>query len=280
MITIPRHDTDREFARQQVEVMLPRESGAAKRARANFDHLHYAYSFARHHAAYRSVLDPEARTPEIWHSTVLSATAGAGIFALAVTGGDGVELVIEQPVHLPPRGSTLHVNPITWLDVLNLAVVCRDQKLLDVLCSVPVSAMRPRSGPSADEFAFLWVDALQSYWRREPDVLPKLNTALDATDPETLGMSKALALQYYYPTMRLFHYVATQEAEGLNSALAEALELHKKYWGRQDRAKDPQGLIAMGPLAMACIAIDVGIELTVQSEYLPRALLEGVRVGE
>ncbi|MFD1147172.1 hypothetical protein ACFQ3T_08545 [Saccharothrix hoggarensis] len=31
---------------------------------------------------------------------------------------------------------------------------------------------------------------------------------------------------------------------------------------------------------MACVAHDLGIELTVESEYAPKALVEGVRVGE
>ncbi|WP_158843822.1 immunity 49 family protein [Saccharothrix deserti] len=279
MITIPRHATDHGLAQKQVEALAAKEGVAAKIARDNFDQLYFAHSLAVMHAAFRSVVDPEARTAEIWTSIVLAAHAGTGIFALAATEGGGADLVIGQPVHVPAKGSTLHLDPLTWVNVHNLAVVCRDKKLLDVLCAVPVSAMR-RPGSSSDEFAFLWVDALQSYWRREPDVLGKLNTALEATGAEKSVMPKAMALQCYYPTMKLFHYLARQEAEGVNSTLAEALQSHKKYWGQKSRANNPDGLLALGPLAMACIAYDLEIELAVESEYVPRGLLEGVRVGE
>ncbi|GAB2976423.1 immunity 49 family protein [Saccharothrix stipae] len=279
MITISRHAIDHGLAQKQTEGLAVKEGVVAKLARDNFDQLYIAHSLAIMHAAYRSVADPEGRTAEFWLSVVLAAQAGAGIFALAATDGPGVDLVVGQPVHVPAKSSTLHLDPLTWVEVHNLAVICRDRKLLDILTAVPVSRMR-HPGPSSDEFTFLWVEALQAYWRREPDVLGKLNRALEATGAEKLVMPKAMALQYYFPTMKLFHYVATQEAEELNDALAEALELHKKYWGQKSRANDPDGFLALGPLAMACIAYDVEIELTVQSDYMPRALLEGVRVGE
>ncbi|MEU8784799.1 immunity 49 family protein [Streptomyces sp. NPDC048637] len=60
-----------------------------------------------------------------------------------------------------------------------------------------------------------------------------------------------------------------KDHEGFNQALAEALELHKAYWSREDRSDDIVGYLALGPLAMACLAYDAGIPIEVESEYLP-----------
>ncbi|NKI44557.1 immunity 49 family protein [Streptomyces sp. LD120] len=59
------------------------------------------------------------------------------------------------------------------------------------------------------------------------------------------------------------------------------VHLHKAYWtADEDRAKDPDGSLALAPLAMACLAYDGGIPLNVASDYLPRHLLQRSWVGE
>lgn len=38
--------------------------------------------------------------------------------------------------------------------------------------------------------------------------------------------------------------------------------------------------MALGPLAMACLAYDAGFPIEIESEYLPKALVERAWVGE
>ncbi|MEU8626683.1 immunity 49 family protein [Streptomyces sp. NPDC048669] len=66
----------------------------------------------------------------------------------------------------------------------------------------------------------------------------------------------------------------------LNEALAEALELHRAYWGSPERADDIAGFLALGPLAVACLAHDAGFPIEVESEYLPVRLLDRSWPGE
>ncbi|WP_338897446.1 Imm49 family immunity protein [Streptomyces sp. TG1A-60] len=49
--------------------------------------------------------------------------------------------------------------------------------------------------------------------------------------------------------------------------------------GRAQRGRT-DGAVALGPLAVACLAYDVGMQVEVESEYLPRHLLERAWVGE
>ncbi|WP_327353038.1 immunity 49 family protein [Streptomyces sp. NBC_01304] len=79
-----------------------------------------------------------------------------------------------------------------------------------------------------------------------------------------------------YPPMNLLTQLARGGEESFNSELAGALEWHKEYWTRdEDRALDAEGLTALGPLAVACLARDEGFSITVASEYLPKSLLDG-----
>jgi hypothetical protein len=84
-----------------------------------------------------------------------------------------------------------------------------------------------------------------------------------------------------YPPINLFHRSVRKDEADFNQALVEALELHKAYWtADEDRANDPEGRIALGPLAVACLAYDGGIPIEVESDYLPKHLLQPGWLGE
>ncbi|MFD0355516.1 Imm49 family immunity protein [Streptomyces sp. NPDC127110] len=63
--------------------------------------------------------------------------------------------------------------------------------------------------------------------------------------------------------------------------VAEALTWHKEYWtANAARSRSGDGLVALGPLAIACMARDAGMAIKVESEYLPKELLEFGWAGE
>lgn len=47
-----------------------------------------------------------------------------------------------------------------------------------------------------------------------------------------------------------------------------------------DRALSSEGLVALEPLAMACLANDAGFPIEIESDYLPKALVERAWVGK
>ncbi|MCX5607201.1 MULTISPECIES: immunity 49 family protein [unclassified Streptomyces] len=78
-------------------------------------------------------------------------------------------------------------------------------------------------------------------------------------------------LKILYPPLNLFHRYLSQESELFNEALAEALTWHKEYWAAiEARSRSGEGLVALGPLAIACMARDAGMPIEVESEYLPK----------
>lgn len=83
------------------------------------------------------------------------------------------------------------------------------------------------------------------------------------------------------PALNLFLQFLKRDEEQFNAALVEALQLHREYWtADEDRRLTTDGAVALGPLAIACLAHDVGMHVDVDSEYLPEHLLRRSWLGE
>lgn len=107
-------------------------------------------------------------------------------------------------------------------------------------------------------------------------------TAVGGTAPEALRHADAdLMSQLLYPPMILLYRVIRRDSAEFGTALTDALWQHKVYWtADEDRATSADGLVTLGPLAMACLARDQDITVDVESDYLPKALLEYAWIGE
>ncbi|WP_369395256.1 immunity 49 family protein [Streptomyces sp. CG1] len=90
-----------------------------------------------------------------------------------------------------------------------------------------------------------------------------------------------LILKILYPPLELCHRCLRRETEQFNAALVDALTWHKDYWtANKARSLSGEGLVALAPLAIACMAYDADMAIDVESEYVPRALLRRSWVGE
>jgi hypothetical protein len=69
----------------------------------------------------------------------------------------------------------------------------------------------------------------------------------------------------------------TGDREAFAEALAEALAHHERYWSD---ATGPRSRVALGPLALACLAFDSEFPVDSKSPYLPRFLLDRSWYGE
>ncbi|MGW2647865.1 immunity 49 family protein [Streptomyces sp. NPDC001393] len=129
---------------------------------------------------------------------------------------------------------------------------------------------------SYNEYIYHWVAALQAYWLHRPELVDELTQAFQSSHPDTARIAPRDLLQnILYPPINLFYRFLRQDAPGFNQALAEAVELHKAYWtADEDRTDDPSGMVALAPLAIACLAYDGGMPIEVESDYLPKHLLQ------
>lgn len=269
---ISRHTVNPELVEEGLEAKRELLVDVLDPSDTNSGGLSVVLSTARSYAGYQAASKPD--TAELCRALRIGAQASAAIFALA-SGKGQVELPLaNQRVKLAATGPTDATHAGNWRVGWWLAHIVRDRASIDVLASTPMSVLR-RSSTRGDECQYLFIEALQKFEDRAPDWSSKLQAALDATDPSKVGLSdEDFVLNILVPEMQMLFRFALGEIVPFGEALEFALERHKKYWSASRRQKDPHGFLALGPLAIASIAFDADMPISVESDYLPVELVE------
>ena len=245
-----------------------------------FDALDYTLTVAK----WRCLTDPTARTFATWEAWVTAMQVGCALFdaGVAAAGPVPCRIGVEGELkNLPATGPQEYLHAGNWLPTYYLAAICRENERLNRLAQVPVSFLRA-SGVEFDEYIYAWVETLQHAWFGRREMWDTLVTAVNGTAPEAVRVaSEEFMLKILYPPLELFHRYQRQDVAQFNAALIDALTWHKQHWTADaTRALSGDGLVALGPLAIACMAYDADIPIEVESEYLPKGLLEFGWVGE
>ncbi|MEU9368010.1 immunity 49 family protein [Streptomyces avermitilis] len=230
----------------------------------------------------RCVIDPRAAAVETWEAAVNAMQMGSALFAVTGASEGAVECRINRKLRtLPALGPQSTADAGNWLTAFWLAVICREQERMTQLCEIPLERLRSPEG-QYDEYIYHWVDTLQTYWLRRPGLVEKLTATFEASDPTVARVAPRDLLQgVLYPPINLFYHFVRRDEAGFSPALVEALKLHQVYWTlNEERATDIDGSIALGPLAIACLAYDGEIPIEVESDYLPKHLLQHSWLGE
>lgn len=280
-VTVSRHPFPTGNATAGLAVLQNSTEGLIEGLEADSTRLGEAFQLTLTLAKSHCLLDTEASFLPTWKAWVSTMQIGSAAFAATVTPEEEVRCrIAEKDRTLRGTGTQSYTHPGTWLTAFYLSMVCREKDRLTALCQVPVSLLR-ESGVPHDEFMYDWVETLQTYWIGGPDLGAKLVAAIDGTAPRRDQFSDPqLAARLLYPPMEMFHRLLRDDHAGFNGALADALQWHKEYWGTEDNALQATGLVALPPLALACLAYDMGLPVDVESGYLPIALLERDWVGE
>lgn len=283
MRTVARHDFDAPNAESNAKRIFARRQDAREDIETDRRGPGYALDRSYDEFANRCGRDPRAAENETWLALARALQAGGALF-LAGTRPEGEEVEFrfgDEVIRRPATGPTPDTDAPNWLKTAYLAIVARDQPRLDLLAGVPIEQLRD-SAPEYDDYLFDWVRALQIHIRNGPDLIDTVLAAMRGTEPEALQRSDPEAvLQLHYPPIELF-YLYTQREDGkFSDSLVTALELHRQYWTADpERPRSPASIVALAPLAMACLARDAGMTVDVESDYLPYHLLTGTRVGE
>ncbi|MEU3037274.1 immunity 49 family protein [Streptomyces griseoaurantiacus] len=241
-----------------------------------------AFSKSLLHLQARCTADPRAAQLETWEAVTAALQIGSPLFAVTGAQEGTVQCRINHVMHtLTAIGPRAFADAGNWLTTFWLAVICRDRERLTNLCEIPVDRLRSAEG-AYDEYVYHWVAALQAHWLGRSGLVEDLTAAIQGSHPEAASVTPRELLQnVLYPPINLFYRFLRQDGTGFNEALTEALELHRAYWtADEDRTRDPSGTVALAPLAVACLAHDGGIPIEVESDYLPKHLLERGWLGE
>ncbi|OKJ00565.1 hypothetical protein AMK18_18185 [Streptomyces sp. CB01249] len=227
-------------------------------------------------------IDPRASKVETWEATVNAMQVSSALFAASLVTEGTVECRINRKLRtIPAAGHMGTADTGKWLSAFWLALICRDEARLTQLSEIPLERMRSPQG-QYDEYIYHWVDTLQTWWLRGPGLADKLIATIEASDPSVAQIApRDLMDGILYPPINLFYHYLRKDQDGFAPALADALKLHRAYWTlTEDRATDVDGSIALGPLAIACLAHDADFPLDIESGYLPKHLLQRTWIGE
>ncbi|MFF1497120.1 immunity 49 family protein [Streptomyces sp. NPDC058304] len=235
-------------------------------------------------AKWRCVQDPASGELETWESWVLAMQVGSALFAAGTAQEGPVPLrvgTLDEVRRLPATGPQDYLHAGNWLTAFYLAVICRENDRLKQLAQIPVEFLRA-SGAEFDEYVYAWIETLQNFWSGRPETWDTLVTAVQGTVPEQARIAGSeLMLKVLYPPLELFQLYLRREEQAFTDSLAQALSWHKEYWTADEaRSLSGEGLVALAPLAIACMAYDADMALRVESDYLPKHLIKRSWVGE
>ncbi|MGW2270886.1 immunity 49 family protein [Streptomyces yangpuensis] len=281
-VCVPRQDYRKDRMAAVVPVMEESLSQALEGIETSHSSRSDAVMESLNVALVRTVGDPGSVMLETWESWLLAMQVHSAVFAATDPERETVTCKIcQEERHLATTGPQTYLHADTWLDAFHLAAITREAARLDMLARVPVSLLRDFGG-ALDEYTYAWVETLQSFWLRRDDLRTHLVRAVDLSAPDQARVIDAeeMGKLRYPPIMMLYRYLRN-DAAGFNEALADAVRWHKEYWtADEDRAHNILGVVALAPLALACLAHDGGMPVEVESGYLPHHLLTRGRVGE
>lgn len=282
MRTIARHEVDATFAEKKADELAEDMPAFVDLVKRKPRALGPVMTQSLEEAGYRCVTDQRAAWSDTWSSFALAMQASSAIFAAANQADGEVEFRLkDEVVRTTATGPTTNNDAVTWLDALYLAMVCRERARVGLLAAIPVELLSDARS-EFDEYVYSWVRTWQAYLGDDENLIELVLETMRGADPAAVQhSSEQVVLQIDFPLAELFYHFTQRDEEKFNEALANALELHKQFWTRSDESRlEPRGFIALGPLAIACLARDSGMGIDVESEYLPKHLLEGTRVGE
>jgi len=224
----------------------------------------------------RAFLDPN--DPAILDDLQRIACGAAGVFALNDFPA-GHEFTITAPnrqwrraVSAGPKPSS--ADMISWERGFYAALAAREREATEVLTQVTAETLRKGESKSP-EWGYLIFEAMKAFARKRDDTGPKLEAAMKATDPDTCDPSyKNWVLDIDWPLLELAWNAYLRDQQAFDEAMWKALEGHKHYYTKGEGKRELTGMIALRPLAMAVWAKDLGITTTVESDYIPRWIID------
>jgi hypothetical protein len=186
--------------------------------------------------------------------------------------GQRVEISVAGTAVAVERKDQPEVRPVhVWARGWCAAVVSRDQALLDALRVVPDDVHR-HAQVQIDEYQYALKDALVSVAVDPTRCLAAVGKARELWNKRSVAAK--LAANIDGAMIDAIEALANARPDAFNDALWKAVTAHAKFWGKGDNYSSPEGWVAVPHLALACLAHDRDIPVEVESDYLPRSLIE------
>ncbi|WP_179025594.1 immunity 49 family protein [Shewanella sp. Scap07] len=165
-----------------------------------------------------------------------------------------------------------YINPSEWFDAYFLAVITRDTDSMDTLATFPVEIMR-QSATTAGPVSYKLVEVFQAYHHRTSNFPTLLNECMAMAMKQGNDWALDIAMGY----LETFAALTTNVGFDFNEVLAKNLQRQEQYHIRESGPNHApvDSFIPLQLLGMACMWHDCGNEVSVESDSLPRFLIDG-----
>ncbi|MEU6584299.1 immunity 49 family protein [Nocardia sp. NPDC046763] len=158
-----------------------------------------------------------------------------------------------------------------WRAAFWWTLVARDAEAMGELVEYPIERLREFGDGAFDDFQYEWVRLLQTAWRFGPKSVYEAAWALDTTS--RVGAQRVTDL-LFRPAVEVFLRLADGDSEGFDWEMTNALRLHRAFFDNDAWRNDPEGVLALPLLGLACWARDLGYRTAVRSPYLPAGFID------
>jgi len=200
----------------------------------------------------------------------LASELGRGLFQVAANprGTTTTIHVLGQDVEVP-SGSGDESTAVSWTDVWGVARTLRDAKTLEVLHNFDPELLTGVQ-QSYDLHHYELVFAFRDTDRWEWDWESSANRAIEHMETRPLMSPKGVPLAKGVAECILA--LGRKDEAAFNEALFEALNGHKAFLGSRNNRIRVKNLFSFELLGLCSVAHDMGLAISVESDYIPRWL--------
>ncbi|WP_019929369.1 immunity 49 family protein [Nocardia sp. BMG111209] len=227
----------------------------------------------------QSLADPQGLSRSTQEAALRNEQLAVGMFQVTDVGFAGqaatVSLrVLDTELTIPAKRNHAATQG-SWREAFWWSRIARDDDASTLLSRFPVDRLRNTGdGSWSSEFTYQWVSILQDAWlaglREQTGRVNSLATNEDVSGPEGQYRTDHLLR----PPMDVFDALAAGDGERFDQALADALIEYRTFYDTARARTDPSGFVSVPLLALACWAHDLGLPVTVESDYIPKHFIE------
>jgi len=229
------------------------------------------------------ILTWEVQTPEIEQESATGLRYASKMYAAFLKLAEQPEQELTFKIYDLPEvtwnGKGMleagYMAPDEWFDAYFLAVITRDKESMESLAKFPVDIMK-QSASKAGPVSYKLVEVFQAFHHRQANYPKLLNECMKMAVEQGNDWALDIAMGY----LETFAALTTDIGFDFNETLAKNLQLQEKYW---IKVADPgafpvESFLPLQLLGMACMWHDKGNRVTVESDSLPRFLIEGTHL--
>ncbi|WP_017569173.1 immunity 49 family protein [Nocardiopsis halotolerans] len=224
---------------------------------------------------YRSLVDPQARDPRQLEALTHASQYTAAALASVASREDTVEVTLG-PTTAPLRSvaPTRDTSEGARMVAAEYAVLSGSRERLDALVSYPTDAFTARDDTGTSVYG-LYRTALLAHLRAESSRSGTGEEVRAAMDEAVAALERHHALPGHPPPpVILLSQLVEGDRDGFALALVDALEEHREAFSVGGNHGDSDGFVDTRVLALACLARARGWDVPVESDYLPRGVLD------